>query len=81
MDPAAYFDHFREDSTSVCRSKRDWMPKIVPEGKYFGHGHNRDESRLPLLGSVGRETIRGKAMIIYWSRQAPPTSAGSAWAR
>jgi signal peptidase I len=72
VDPRTYFDHC-EDGGSICRAKRDWMPKItVPEGKYFCMGDNRDESfDSRFWGFVDRASIKGKAMVIYWSWTGP----------
>jgi len=72
LDQVTYFDHC-EDGGSICRAKRDWMPKVtVPEGKYFVMGDNRDESfDSRFWGFVSRESIKGKAMVIYWSWTGP----------
>lgn len=72
VDPKAYFDHC-EDVSTACRSKRDWMPRMtVPAGKYFCMGDNRDESfDSRFWGFVDRASIKGKAMVIYWSWTGP----------
>jgi len=72
LDPVTYFDHC-EDGGTLCRAKRDWMPKVtVPEGKYFVMGDNRDESfDSRFWGFVSRDNIKGKAMVIYWSWTGP----------
>ncbi len=45
---------------------------IVPEGRYFALGDNRDHSLdSRYWGFVPRENIIGKPLIIYWSYDAP----------
>lgn len=48
---------------------RDNMPRLtVPEGKVFVLGDNRDHSQdSRFWGFVDKESIHGKALIIYWS--------------
>ena len=45
---------------------------IVPQGRYFALGDNRDHSLdSRYWGFVPRENIIGKPLIIYWSYDAP----------
>lgn len=46
---------------------------VVPPGKYFAMGDNRDVSRdSRYWGFVPRENVIGRPMFIYWSFQTPP---------
>ncbi len=45
---------------------------VVPPGKYFAMGDNRDQSLdSRYWGFVPRENIIGKPLVIYWSYDAP----------
>jgi signal peptidase I len=49
-------------------------PLIVPKGKYFMMGDNRDQSYdSRYWGYVDINDIRGKALVIYWSWDAKKT--------
>jgi len=50
---------------------RNEMDIVVPEGKYFAMGDNRDNSAdSRYWGFVPRELIVGKALIVYWSYES-----------
>jgi len=48
---------------------------VVPESMYFVMGDNRDDSRdSRFWGSVPKEDIKGKAVLVYWSWQPDPNA-------
>jgi len=62
-------------------SRDNWGPIVVPEGRYFVLGDNRDNSEdSRYWGLVTREDIRGRPWIVYYSSQPEPT-LGWGWLR
>lgn len=65
------------------RSRDQFGPTVVPRGEYFVMGDNRDRSNdSRFWGTVPRELIKGRALLIYWSYRGTPVSpAGTPAAR
>src|SRR5262249_29372404 len=50
---------------------------VVPPGKYFAMGDNRDNSRdSRYWGVVDRDAIMGRPFLIYWSVEATSSDYG-----
>jgi signal peptidase I len=56
------------DARAYRPTRDDWGPIVVPEGKYFVMGDNRDNSQdSRYWGFVDRSSITGRPLIIYYS--------------
>ncbi len=74
QEPYAIYSDARPSGGSY-----EYGPVVVPPGSYFVMGDNRDNSQdSRFWGFLKRDKIRGKAVMIYWSRD-PDT--GVRWSR
>jgi signal peptidase I len=49
----------------------NWGPQVVPPGKLFVLGDNRDNSRdSRFWGFLPRDQVKGRALLVYWSYEA-----------
>lgn len=72
-DPQSYPDSpFLSPSVRV---RDNFGPFTVPAGSVFCMGDNRDNSYdSRFWGPVPRDYFKGRALIVYWSYEAPPNS-------
>ena len=57
-------------------TRDNWGPLVVPPGRYFVLGDNRDNSEdSRYWGFVKREQIRGRPWLVYYSFQPSPTES------
>ena len=57
-----------EDRANYNPTLRNWGPFVVPADSFFMMGDNRDQSYdSRFWGFLGRDRIRGRAVIIYYS--------------
>lgn len=64
-------------------SRDNWGPLVVPDGRYFVLGDNRDNSEdSRYWGFVSREAIKGRPWIVYYSHStAVEALGGLGWIR
>ena len=60
-------------------TRNNWGPLIVPAGKYFALGDNRDNSEdSRYWGFVPAENVRGRSLVVYYS-YAPDSAEPAPW--
>ncbi len=89
VDESAYIVH----SDELVRSRSDFLhetvwrrdsfgPERIPEGGLFCLGDNRDISRdSRFFGSVAADLVRGRPLLVYWSRDREGGRWGVRWRR
>jgi signal peptidase I len=81
-------EHASVNEYEPCRPTRDnWGPLVVPNGRYFMLGDNRDDSEdSRYWGFVEQVAIKGRPLFIYYSfdtraPRAAPWLTGIRWHR
>ena len=65
-------DKQHEALQDATRMPQNFGPIVVPEGNVFVMGDNRDNSSdSRVWGTVAHDLIKGKALIVWWSRGTP----------
>jgi signal peptidase I len=68
-DPRTYTN---EDVPAPLRGRDDFGPLTVPPGTVFALGDNRDDSLdSRFLGTAPVASVRGRALLVYWSYEQP----------
>jgi signal peptidase I len=73
-----YNPDFTGDSYPIFRLEGDGKEVVIPAGKYFVMGDNRNNSEdSRYWGFVPRELVIGRAMFVYWSYDESAPSSGN----
>ena len=73
-----YNPDFIEGDYPIFRLEGDGKTLVVPEGKYFVMGDNRNNSEdSRYWGFVPRDLVIGRALFVYWSYDESAPSSGN----
>jgi signal peptidase I len=73
-----YNPDFVEEEYPIFRLEGDGKEIVIPPGKYFVMGDNRNNSEdSRYWGFVPRELVIGRAMFVYWSYDESAPSSGN----
>ena len=75
-----YNPDFVEEDYPIFKAEGDGKELVVPAGKYFAMGDNRNNSEdSRYWGFVPRDLVIGRAMFVYWSYDESAPSSTSAF--